>query len=84
MEGDIPAELFTEHGLPDVGIDAFVVVGPWVWDLFWRERVVFGFVLEGELSGACEHRLFQSLEDFAIEGVNLGAGSRLRRQLPVI
>jgi len=66
MEGDVPAELFTEHGLPDVGVDAFVVVRSWVRDLFWGERVMLGFVLEGELSRTCEHRLPQFLEYFAI------------------
>jgi len=72
MKGDVPAELFTEHGLPDVGVDAFVVVRSWVRDLFWRERVVPGLVLEGELSRTREHRPLQFLEDFAIEGVDLG------------
>jgi hypothetical protein len=83
MEGRAPAELFTEHGLPDVGVDAFVVVGPWVWDLVWGERVMFGAALEGKLSRTCEHRPLQFLEDFAIEGVNLGRGGFLRRLLAV-
>lgn len=83
MKSDVPAELFTKQGFPDVGIDAFVVVGSWVWDLFWGKRVVFGAVLEGKLGRTCEHRLSQFLEDFAIEGVNLGEGGRLGRLLPV-
>lgn len=78
MEGDVPAELFTKHGLPDVGVDAFVVVRPRVWRYVGGEWVVFGVVLEGELSRTCEHRPFQFLEDFTIEGVNLGKRGRLR------
>ena len=77
VEGDIPAELFTEQGLPDVGVDAFVVVGSWVRDLVWGERVMFGAFLEGKLSRACEHGPLQFLEDFPIEGVNLGRGGSL-------
>ena len=84
MESDVTTELFTEHGLPDVGVDAFVVVGPRVWNLFWRERVVFRLVLEGELGRTCEHRPFQFLENFAVEGVDLGKGGRLGRLPPVI
>lgn len=77
VESDVPAELFTKHGLPDVGVDAFVVVRSRVWDLAWRERVVLYVVLEGKLSRTREHRLFQLLEDFAIEGVYLGERSRM-------
>ena len=77
VESDIPAELFTKYGLPDVGIDAFVVVRSRVWDLARRERVVLYVVLESELSRTCEHGLLQLLEDFAIKGVYLGEGGRL-------
>jgi len=78
VESNVPAELFTEHGLPDVGVNALVVVGPWVRDFVCRERVILGIVLEGELSRTCKHRPLQLLEDFAIEGVYLGKGGRLR------
>ena len=78
VEGDIPAELFTEHGLPDVGVDTFVVVRSRVWHLVRRKRVMFGVVLEGELSRTCEHRPLRFLGDFAIEGVYLGKKGRLR------
>ena len=74
MEGNVPTELFTEKGLPDVRIDAFVVVRSWVGDLFWGERVMFGAFLDGELGRTCKHSPLQFLEDFAIEGVNLGEG----------
>jgi len=83
MEGDVSAELFTEQGLPDVGVDAFVVVGPWVWDLIGGERVMFGAFLDGELSRTCEHGPLQFLGDFTIEGVNLGKGGTLGLLLPV-
>ena len=83
MEGDVPAELFTEQSFPDVGVDAFVVVGPWVWDLVWGERVMFGALLDGKLSGTCEHGPLQFLEDFAVEGVDLGEGGTLGLLLPV-
>ena len=83
MEGDVSAELFTEQGLPDVGVDALVVVRPWIRDLVWRERVVLCVVLEGELSRTCEHRPLQLLEDFAVEGVYLGRGGRLSWLFPV-
>ena len=78
MEGDVSAELFTIQGLPDVGVDAFVVVGSRVWDLVRGERMVFDAVFEGELGRTCEHRLLELLEDFAIEGVNLGGRGRRR------
>ena len=55
MESDVPAELLTKHVLPDVGVDAFVVIRPGVRDLIWRERVVLCVVLEGELGRTCEH-----------------------------
>lgn len=83
MEGDVPAELFAEHRLPDVGVDAFVVVGSWVWDLVWGVRVVFDVVLEGKLGRTGEHCPLQFLENFAIKGVNLGGRSRLRWLHPV-
>ena len=83
MEGDVPAELLTEHVLPDVGVDAFVVVRPWVRGLIWRERVMFDVVLKGELGRTCEHRPLQLQEDFAVEGVYLGRGGRLSWLLPI-
>ena len=84
VEGDIPAELFTEHGFPDVGIDAFVVVRSWVRDLFRRKRVVFHLVLEGELSRASKHRRIWLLGDFGVGGGNLGRWDRPSWSLPVI
>ena len=83
MKGDVPAELFTEQGLPDVGIYAFVVVGSWVRDLVWLERVMFGAILDGKLSRTREHGPLQFLEDFAIEGVNLRKGGTLGLLFPV-
>ena len=83
MEGDVPTKLFTKHVLPDVGIDAFVVVRPWVRGLVWREWVMFCVILEGELSRACEHRPLQLQEDFAVEGVYLGRGGRLSWLFPI-
>ena len=74
MEGDVPAVLLAEHGLPYVGVETLVVVGSRIWDLVRGEGVVPYVVLEGELGGTCEHRLLQFLEDFSIEGVNLGKG----------
>lgn len=56
MEGDIPTELLAKHGLPDVGVDALVVVRSRVWDLVRRERVMLYAVLERELSRTCKHR----------------------------
>jgi hypothetical protein len=58
MEGDVPAELLTKHVLPDVGVDAFVVVRPWVGDLIWRETVVLCVIFESELERTCEHGPF--------------------------
>ena len=55
MEGDVLAELFTENGLPDVGVDAFVVVGPGIWDLVGGERMVLDLFLEGKLGRTREH-----------------------------
>lgn len=74
MKGNVPAVLFTEQGLPDVGVEALVVVRSRIWDLVRGERVMLRAVLEGELSGTGEHRQLQFLEDFSIEGVNLGKG----------
>ena len=81
MEGDVPAVLFTEDGFPYVGVEALVVVGSRVWDFVRGERVMFGVVLERELSGTSEHGLLQFPEDFTIEGVNLGKGRDLSRIL---
>lgn len=83
MEGDVSTELLTEHVLPDVSVDAFVVVRPWVWGLGWRERVMLYVVLKGELGGTREHRPLQLQEDFAVEGVYLGRGGRLNWLLPI-
>jgi hypothetical protein len=55
VEGDVPAILFTEDGFPYVGVEALVVVGSRIWDFVRGERVMLCVVLEGELSGACEH-----------------------------
>jgi hypothetical protein len=77
MESDVSAVLFTEHGLPDIGVDAFVVVRSRIWHLGWGERVVLRVVLESELSGTGEHRPLQLQEDFPIEGVYLGKGGLL-------
>lgn len=74
MEGDVSTILLAEHGFPYVGVEALVVVRSWIWDLVRGERVEFCVVLEGELSRTGEHRLLQFLEDFTIEGVNLGKG----------
>ena len=83
MEGDISAVLFAEDGLPDVGVYAFVVIGPRIWHLFRWVRMVLCVVLEGELCGTCEHRLLQFFEDFAIEGVNLGKRGLLGCLVPI-
>lgn len=72
MESNIPAILFTEHSFPNIGVDAFVVIGSRIWDLVWRERMMPRIVLESELGRTCQHCLLQFLEDFAIDGVNLG------------
>lgn len=74
MEGDVPAILLAKQGFPDVGVEALVVVRSRIWDLVRGERVMPRVVLEGELGGTCEHGMLEFLEDFAIEGVNLGKG----------
>jgi hypothetical protein len=83
VEGNVPAVLLTKHGLPDICVEAFMVIGSRIWDLFWGERVVFRVVLEGELSRPREHRLLQFLEDFAIEGGNLGKRDHFDRLLSI-
>lgn len=83
MESDVPVMLLTEHGLPNVGVEAFVVIRSRVRDLLCREGMVFSVVLEGELGGTGEHRLLQFPEDFPIEGAYLGKRGLLHRLLPL-
>jgi len=49
VESDVAGELFTEHGLPHVSVDALVVVRSRVRDFVRGESMMLHVVLEGEL-----------------------------------